>query len=143
MQQWKWLEIGEIDRETQTISNGREIRAVHDNVRPHVCQFCFKAFHSKQNRLCHEFTHRSPVPVPILNRGGYTGKREETAVPRLTDLLVRCKDTGLRPYCKVVMVYMWPFPSGDDVILPALKGGKGGEQGKLPGFGEVEGKRGK
>jgi hypothetical protein len=97
----------------------RHFNAQHLKIRPHFCQFCFRSFASKQNRLTHEYRHRSPPEAPIPVNARDPQESYETRIESLTAMLKTCRDPDLRPYAKIVKVYYWP-DEGNKVSLPAL-----------------------
>lgn len=101
----------------------------HQKVHNHYCQFCFRAFSSKQNRLTHEYRHRTPL-LEAVPDGVRAAERYETSIPQLTGLLSWCTDPDLRPFSRVVRIYYWPVARAAPV-LPALSPVSAQEPGAL------------
>ena len=101
----------------------RHQRVNHEHYRPHLCQYCFKAFASKQNKTVHEYQHQrvaiDPIPVDAIRRGeGVT-----VEIVPLTELVKRSKDPDLRPYAKVMRIYCWPVTQ-TNVSIPEISAGQ-------------------
>ncbi len=97
----------------------RHYNAQHLKIRPHFCQFCFRSFASKQNRLTHEYRHRTPPAPPIPANARDSQESYETHIVSLTAMLKTCRDPDLRPFAKIVLIYYWPEEE-NKVSLPAL-----------------------
>ena len=97
----------------------RHEKVQHQGIRPFICQYCFKAFASKQNRLSHEYVHRTEPAEPIPPEVKAAIGPYETHGVLLTDLVKRCRDPDLRPFSKVLMIYYWPQKRCKK-LLPAL-----------------------
>lgn len=97
----------------------RHYNAKHLKIRPHFCQFCFRSFASKQNRLTHEYVHR---PTPLESLPTQTSKPLEayvTQIEPLTQLLKASRDSDLRPFASVLKIYYWP-EGRNKVQLPPI-----------------------
>lgn len=97
----------------------RHYKVQHLKIRPHYCQFCFRSFASKQNRLTHEYLHRTPLPEPLPPQLQVPLQPYTTDIEPLTSLVKISGDPDLRPFAKVVKVYYWP-EGGHKTQLPAL-----------------------
>ena len=108
----------------------RHYKAQHLKLRPHYCQFCFRSFASKQNRLTHEYLHRTTPPESLLQPFQVPFQPYTTHIEPLTRLVRSSKDPDFRPFSKVVKVYYWP--EGGKVQLPALLPRPQGDSETLP-----------
>ena len=97
----------------------RHYNAKHLKIRPHFCQFCFRSFASKQNRLTHEYIHRPAALAPLPTQTSRPLEAYFTQIQPLTQLLKASRDSDLRPFASVRKIYYWP-EGGDKVQLPSI-----------------------
>ena len=118
----------------------RHVQVTHQRIRQHFCQFCFKAFASKQNRVLHEYRHQrtdtEQLPAGVVP----SGEARSLEIPRLSDMVRTSKDPDLRPFAKVVKVYCWPAKRATPAIPELEKHPNQVETTHLPTLPEVEGR---
>ena len=112
----------------------RHINVCHLGLKPFQCQDCLKFFASKQNLEEHEYVH-ARVPLAEEAEGRRLVIGGETAVPKLTDLVLNSDDLDLLPMLHIDRVY--PFaPTRETPTLPALHADAEGVP-SLPDFASV------
>jgi len=84
----------------------RHVVTFHLGQRRHECSVCLDRFSSKQNLTIHMYRHRREV-IALPPNVQPVGQVE--SIPLLTTLVEKTTDPDLRPYTKVLRLYIYPI----------------------------------